>query len=168
MPNATWKNGVTLDWTLGSAATSWGSGAADAPPAYDSGTNPTSHTGPITSGVSGKCLDDNGGSTVNGAAAQIWDCNGTGAQAWTSTGGTLQVNGKCLDVTGAGTTANGTLVEIWDCNGGGNQQWQQVGNTLVNPASGRCLDDPGFSATNGTQAEIWDCNGGINQNWTLT
>ncbi|GAA2011499.1 GH92 family glycosyl hydrolase [Catenulispora yoronensis] len=167
MSQATWKNGVTLDFTLGSAASSWGSGAADAPPAYDSGTNPTSHTGPVTSGIAGKCLDDNGGSTVNGTKAQIWDCNGTGAQQWTSTGGTLQVNGKCLDVTGAGT-ANGTLVEIWDCNGGGNQQWQQNGNTLVNPASGRCLDDPGFSATNGTQVEIWDCNGGVNQQWTLS
>ncbi|MFD0636683.1 ricin-type beta-trefoil lectin domain protein [Catenulispora yoronensis] len=124
-------------------------------------------SGPITSGIAGKCLDDNGGSTVNGTKAQIWDCNGTGAQTWTYNGGALQVNGKCLDITGAGTTANGTLVEIWDCNGGGNQQWQQNGNTLVNPDSGRCLDDPGFSATNGTQVEIWDCNGGVNQQWHL-
>ncbi|MEY9931420.1 hypothetical protein ABH926_006069 [Catenulispora sp. GP43] len=89
------------------------------------------------------------------------------ASGATYNGGALQVNGKCLDVTGAGT-ANGTLVELWDCNGGGNQQWQQNGDTLVNPASGRCLDDPGFSSTNGTQVEIWDCNGGVNQNWTMS
>jgi len=123
-------------------------------------------TGPITSGIAGKCLDDDGGSTVNGTKAQIWDCNNTGAQQWTYNGGALQVNGKCLDVTGMGT-ANGTLAEIWDCNGGSNQQWELVGNTLVNPASGRCLDDPGFTTVNGTQAEIWDCNGGSNQQWTL-
>src|SRR5947207_4141537 len=32
-----WQNGVTLDFTLGSTASSWGSGAADAPPAYNGG-----------------------------------------------------------------------------------------------------------------------------------
>ncbi len=38
---------------------------------------------------------------------------------------------------------------------------------LVNPVSGRCLDDPGFNTTNGTQLEIWDCNGGSNQQWAI-
>ena len=122
-------------------------------------------TGQITSGVAGKCLDDNAGSTTNGAKIQIWDCATSGSQ-WTFTGGTLQVNGKCLDLTGAGT-ANGTLAEIYDCNGGANQQWQPTNGTLVNPASGRCLDDPGASTTNGTQVEIYDCNGGANQRWAL-
>ena len=63
-------------------------------------------------------------------------------QQWTvASNGTLQVYGKCLDITGA-STANGTLVELWDCNGGGNQQWQASNGELVNPASGKCLDDP--------------------------
>uniref|UniRef100_UPI0018927CF9 ricin-type beta-trefoil lectin domain protein n=1 Tax=Catenulispora rubra TaxID=280293 RepID=UPI0018927CF9 len=123
-------------------------------------------TGPVTSGITGKCLDDNTGSAVNGTKVQIWDCDGSGAQQWTYTGGMLQINGKCLDITGAGT-ANGTLAEIWDCNNGGNQQWEAVGNTLVNPSSGRCLDDPASNTANGTQLEIWDCNGGLNQKWTL-
>jgi predicted alpha-1,2-mannosidase len=35
IPGASWQNGVTLDFTLGSAATSWGSGSGDAPPAYN-------------------------------------------------------------------------------------------------------------------------------------
>jgi hypothetical protein len=126
-----------------------------------------SATGPVTSGISGKCLDDYGNSTTNGAIADLWDCNGTGAQNWTDTGGTLQVNGKCLDIIGAGSTANGTLVDIWTCNGGANQQWTAENGTLVNPQSGKCLDDPGFSTTNGTQLEIWTCNGGANQKWTL-
>jgi putative alpha-1,2-mannosidase len=30
-----WQNGVTLDFTLGTTASSWGSAAADAPPAYN-------------------------------------------------------------------------------------------------------------------------------------
>ncbi|HEY0537513.1 MAG TPA: ricin-type beta-trefoil lectin domain protein [Actinoallomurus sp.] len=123
-------------------------------------------TGQITSGMSGKCLDDYTGSAVSGTKVDIWDCNGTGAQQWTFTGGTLQVNGKCLDVTAAGT-ANGSLVEIWDCNNGANQQWEPRNGTLVNPVSGRCLDDPALSTTNGTQVDIWDCDGGPNQQWKL-
>jgi len=64
-------------------------------------------------------------------------------------------------------TANGTLVELWTCNGGANQQWLPVNGMLVNPVSGRCLDDPAFTTTNGTQLDIWDCNGGSNQQWAI-
>jgi hypothetical protein len=32
---------------------------------------------------SGRCLDVPGASTANGVRLQIFDCNGTGAQAWT-------------------------------------------------------------------------------------
>ncbi|HEV2635671.1 MAG TPA: ricin-type beta-trefoil lectin domain protein, partial [Actinocrinis sp.] len=123
-------------------------------------------TGPVTSGISGKCLDDNAGSNADGTKVQIWDCNGTGAQAWTYANGQLQINGKCLDATGAGT-ANGTLLELWDCNGGSNQQWSPSNGELVGTGSGRCVDDPASSTTNGTQVELWDCNGGANQKWAL-
>ena len=123
-------------------------------------------TGQITSGMSGKCLDDYTSSTVSGTKVDIWDCNPSEAQQWTFTGGTLQVNGKCLDVTAAGT-ANGSPVEIWDCNNGANQQWEPRNGTLVNPVSGRCLAAPALSTTNGTQVDIWDCDGGPNQQWRL-
>ncbi len=124
-------------------------------------------TGPITSGIAGKCVDDNGNGSANGTKVQLWDCNGTAAQNWSVVNGTLQINGKCADVTGQ-ATANGTLVELWDCNGGTNQQWTaQANGALVSVQSGRCLDDPGFATANGTQLEIWDCNGGTNQRWTL-
>jgi len=129
---------------------------------------PPTHTGPVTSGIAGKCLDDNAGNNTNGTHAQIWDCNNSSAQTWTYTNGTLRINGKCLDVTGA-NTANGTPMEIWDCNDGPNQQWiPQPDGTLLSPQSGRCLDDPNFSTTNGTQLVIWDCNAGSNQRWTLS
>ncbi|HEV2640958.1 MAG TPA: ricin-type beta-trefoil lectin domain protein [Actinocrinis sp.] len=126
-----------------------------------------SGTGPVTSGISGKCLDDFAANTANGTKADLWDCNGTAAQNWQYNGSTLQVNGACLDVTGAGATANGTLVELWGCNGGSNQVWQSQNGELVNPASGECLDDPASSTTNGTQLEIWSCNGGANQKWNV-
>ncbi|MFG1811587.1 ricin-type beta-trefoil lectin domain protein [Streptomyces sp. NPDC049040] len=122
--------------------------------------------GAVRSGVAGKCLDVNTGSSASGTAVQIWGCNGTGAQSWSaSADGTLRALGKCLDVTGAGT-ANGSKVEIWDCNGGANQQWQAYNGGYRNPASGRCLDDPGASTTDGTQLVLWDCNGGTNQKWS--
>jgi Beta-1,3-glucanase/Ricin-type beta-trefoil lectin domain len=136
-------------------------------PFSGSSSPPSGGAGPVTSGMSGKCLDDYTGSTANGTIADLWSCNGTGAQNWTPVNGTLQVGGACLDVIGNGSTANGTLVDIWACNGGANQQWTAENGELVNPQSGKCLDDPGFSTTNGTQLDIWTCNGGVNQNWTL-
>ena len=48
-------------------------------------------------------------------------------------------------MTGGGT-ANGTLVDLYACNGSGAQVWQPQSNgSLVNPQSGACLDDTGFS-----------------------
>ncbi|MFC9329223.1 ricin-type beta-trefoil lectin domain protein [Kitasatospora sp. NPDC057015] len=128
---------------------------------------PPPGSGPITSGITGKCADDNGNSNANGTKVQIWDCNGGASQKWTVTGSAIQINGKCLDVTAQGT-ANGSPVEIWDCHGGTNQQWvAQPDGSLRSTQSGRCLDDPAASTTNGTQLIIWDCHGGTNQRWTL-
>ncbi|WP_322899826.1 ricin-type beta-trefoil lectin domain protein, partial [Actinacidiphila rubida] len=128
---------------------------------------PPAVTGPVPSGIAGKCLDVNGGSSTNGTAVQIWTCNSTPAQSWTeATDGTLRAVGKCLDATANGTT-NGTPVEVWDCNGGGNQQWQPYNGGFRNPVSGRCLDDPNRSTTDGTHLVLWDCNGGANQQWTV-
>jgi lysophospholipase L1-like esterase len=128
--------------------------------------SPVAVTGPAHSGITGKCLDVNGANPASGTAVQIWTCNSTGAQAWTtSADGTLRALGKCLDATGA-ATANGTRIEIWDCNGGANQQWQSYRGGYRNPVSGRCLDDPASSTTDGTQLVLWDCNGGANQLWS--
>jgi len=123
-------------------------------------------SGPVPSGVTGKCLDDYQGAASDGNKVDLWTCNGTAAQNWTLDNGALQINGKCLDVTGQGT-ANGTLVELWTCNGGANQQWNASNGELVDAQSGTCLDDPASSTTDGTQLEIWGCNGGANQHWTL-
>jgi len=123
--------------------------------------------GPIT-GIAGKCVDVAGASTANGAAIQLYTCNGTGAQRWTvGADGTLRALGKCADVT-AGSTANGAKVQLYDCNGTGAQVWQAQGNgTLRNPQSNRCLDATGISSADGTRLQIWDCTGGANQVWRL-
>jgi glucoamylase len=124
--------------------------------------------GPIV-GESGKCIDDAGASTNNGAAIQIWTCNGTNAQSWTwsSGAGTLGILDKCIDVTGGGT-ANGTKIQLWDCNGTGAQQWRwRQQSRLVNPQSGRCLDATGGGTADGTRLQIWDCNDTAAQDWHL-
>ncbi len=125
-------------------------------------------SGAIVAGVSaGLCVDVRAASSADGTPVQIFTCNGTVAQSWTVSGGTLQALGKCLDVSGAGT-ANGTKVQLFTCNGSGAQTWQPQSNgSLLNPASGRCLDDPGATTTSGTQLQIWDCNGTNAQSWTL-
>ena len=96
-------------------------------------------------------------------------CNGiAAAQSWTvNSNGTLTIDGGCMDITGA-NYSNGTKIEWWTCNGGANQQWQASNGELVNPASGKCLDDPEQSTPPlGTQLQLWTCNGGANQHWTL-
>ncbi|WP_443071927.1 ricin-type beta-trefoil lectin domain protein [Streptomyces sp. NBC_01477] len=129
------------------------------------GGNTGGHTGTIT-GYGGKCVDVASGSSANGTAVQLYDCNGSTAQSWTASGSTFQALGKCLDVASAGT-ANGSQVQLYDCNGTGSQVWTRgAGNTLVNPQSGRCLDATGPSSANGTRLQIWDCTGAANQQWT--
>ncbi|MEW1859649.1 family 16 glycosylhydrolase [Streptomyces sp. NBC_00669] len=125
-------------------------------------------TGGAITGIGGKCVDVTGANNANGTPVELYDCNGTGAQQWTSTGGTLQALGKCLDVTAAGT-ADGTPVQLYDCNGTAAQQWVvNSAHDIVNPAANKCLDATGNSSANGTRLQIWTCTGAANQKWTYT
>jgi len=151
--------GITADITVTTAA-----GASNTTGvAITTGTPPT---GAIT-GYDGLCLDDRDASTADYNPIQIYTCNGSDAQQWTvESNSTLQVLGKCLDVNG-GNTANGTAVDLYGCNGTGAQIWvPQPDGALVNPQSGKCLEDNG-SGGSGTQAIIEDCAGGADQHWSL-
>ncbi|ACU72963.1 glycoside hydrolase family 3 domain protein [Catenulispora acidiphila DSM 44928] len=123
-------------------------------------------TGPIT-GYQGMCVDVRSANSADGTPVQVYTCNGTTAQQWTvESNGSLQALGKCLDVNAAGT-ANGSLVQLYTCNGTVAQVWQAQSNgELVNPHSGRCLDDTA-SGGSGTQLQIWDCTASANQKWQL-
>jgi hypothetical protein len=125
-----------------------------------------SGTGQIT-GYEGLCLDDRSASTAEYNPIQVYTCNGTSAQQWTvGSSNSLQVLGMCLDVAAAGT-ADGTLVDLYTCNGTGAQVWEPQSNgELLNPNSGKCLDDTGYGGS-GTQVQIWDCAGTSNQTWTV-
>jgi len=126
----------------------------------------TAPVGEIT-GYQGLCVDDSGALTTNYNPIQVYTCNNTNAQQWTvESNGTLQVLGMCMDVNG-GDTTNGTTVDLYTCNGTGAQDWvAQPSGGLVNPQSGKCLEDNGNGGS-GTQLIIYDCNGAADQKWTL-
>jgi hypothetical protein len=148
----------------------WQGGAGLATNSYSvnigGGTTPPTATGPIT-GYEGLCVDDRAASTAEYNPVQVYTCNGTDAQDWTvAAGNTLQVLGMCLDVDGGGT-ANGTTVDLYSCNGTGAQVWvPQSDGELINPQSGKCLDDTNWGGS-GTQLQIWACGDGANQQWQL-
>lgn len=78
--------------------------------------------------------------------------------------------GKCLAVTGT-SNADGTKVALGDCTGSARQVWvHQPNNTLLNPQSGKCLDDASGGRTKATQLRIYACGGGGggNQRWTYS
>ncbi|KUL27024.1 ThuA domain-containing protein [Actinoplanes awajinensis] len=125
-------------------------------------------TGPVR-GFANKCLDVNGGSSLDGAKIQLWTCNGSGAQNWSVSGQVWRnpSSNKCLDVAG-GATANGTKVQLWTCNGSAAQNWVAYPDkTVRNPQSGRCLDVSEVKSTDGQQIHLWDCLAAANQLWTL-
>ncbi|MGK5679566.1 chitosanase [Actinoplanes sp. URMC 104] len=123
--------------------------------------------GPIK-GLGGKCADVAGGSSANGTAIQLYDCNGSTAQQWTvgNADGSIRALGKCLDVTAA-STADGAKIQLYDCNNTGAQKWSVNGGSLVNSGSGKCLDVTGRNSANGTRLQIWTCANSANQTWTL-
>jgi GH25 family lysozyme M1 (1,4-beta-N-acetylmuramidase) len=122
--------------------------------------------GPVRLNLGGKCLDDSGNKTTNGAKVVIWTCNGSAAQTWTVVqDDTLRIHGKCLRVKSA---ASGTPADLSTCSGSTAQRWQlQTAGELVNPRSGLCLADPGSSTTNGRQLRISSCGGNRSQKWLL-
>ncbi|TDP94022.1 RICIN domain-containing protein [Labedaea rhizosphaerae] len=130
-------------------------------------TTPPAGSGAIV-GLGGKCMDVAGANSTNGTAVQLYDCNGSAAQAWTATNGTLRALGKCLDVRDR-STANGAKLQLWDCTGGANQQFTLSGSgTIVNPAANKCVDVTNKSTANSTPLQLWTCTGATNQKWTLS
>ena len=118
---------ITLT-SAGTAVLSWHSSWG-----IDAGTGAVTLTaGRLTGNQSGRCLDITGASQANGAAAELWDCNGGANQSFApNTAGELRVYGsKCLEARGQGTTA-GTTVDISDCTGGNHQKWMLANDGSV-------------------------------------
>ncbi|MFJ3202492.1 non-reducing end alpha-L-arabinofuranosidase family hydrolase [Streptomyces sp. NPDC086989] len=126
-------------------------------------------TGTIKGVASGRCIDLDGSTTVNGTQAQLWDCHGRTNQRWTYTADRqLMIYGnKCLAARANGTV-NGTAVVIEDCNGGAGQQWNiNTDGMIAGVQSGLCLDAVGAGTANRTRIQLYACwSGGGNQKWT--
>jgi predicted alpha-1,6-mannanase (GH76 family) len=130
------------------------------------------NNGTILSGVSGSlCADDHGSGRTAGNAIDVWTCNSTPAQSWSTSAegstGEMHVLGGCATVNGS--TASGTKV-VWDtCTGSPEQEWtwRTSGSTLYNAWSGKCMDNTGDSTTNGNPVQIWACNNDTAQTWHL-
>ncbi|MEU3505476.1 ricin-type beta-trefoil lectin domain protein, partial [Streptomyces hundungensis] len=127
----------------------------------------------------GKCLDVEGGSTANGAAVQLWTCNGSSAQNWqltfdgshyqlrNSSGPGINLLAKCLDVAG-GKTDDRTKIQVYTCNSTPAQQWDfnlRATSPLKNVGADKCLDLNTFD--NGKDSWLWRCNGTASQQFDV-
>ena len=135
----------------------------------DSGpvTPPPSGGNAIRGAGSGRCIDIPAANPADGARLQIFDCNNSAAQQWsTNANGTVTAMGKCMDAASAGT-ANGTAVQLFTCNGTAAQRFTlNAAGDLVNAASGKCVDVIGTGTANGSTLQLWTCTGASNQKWT--
>ena len=124
-------------------------------------------------------LEVAGGDERNGANAQIYKLNGTGAQQWrVAYNGTTddyniinEKTGKALDVDG-GSVSNGANIQIWDKNGSCAQRWKiaEVGGDdvkIVSACSFKAIDISGGTLKNGTNVGLWVDNGTAAQKWEL-
>ncbi|WP_405815035.1 MULTISPECIES: ricin-type beta-trefoil lectin domain protein [unclassified Streptomyces] len=111
-------------------------------------------------GLSGKCLDVDGGRTADGTAVQLWPCNESKAQQWRLSGNTVRALDKCL-------TAQGGKAVVATCNGGPEQKfvYRTADKTLYNAAANACVDVPNGNDADGTDLLIWACAGATNQQW---
>jgi hypothetical protein len=121
----------------------------------------------------GQCLTGAPGRGPGGAMIEISACARGRGQLWQylpgsapGQAGRLRSHGACLTVSrGAG---NGARAALRRCTGSAGQQWAyQSLDQLVNPRSGKCLDDPARSRKDGTQVVLWSCTGSPGESWLL-
>jgi Ricin-type beta-trefoil lectin domain/Lysozyme like domain len=120
----------------------------------------------VISNWNGKCIDVPGANFADGSHLQMYGCNGTVAQNWNFTGGTLRTqNNMCMDVAW-GSTANGAVIQIATCSGNPAQQFVLSGaGDLVNPQANKCVDIKDWNGNDGAALQLWDCAGTANQKW---
>ncbi|MEU6410367.1 ricin-type beta-trefoil lectin domain protein [Microbispora sp. NPDC046933] len=123
-------------------------------------------TSALISALNNKCIDVPGADFRDGAPLQMYTCNGTIAQRWTFTGGTLRTqNNLCMDVAW-GSRDNGAVIQIATCSGNPAQQFVlSAAGDLVNPQSNKCVDIDGWNQNDGARLIQWECHGGANQKW---
>jgi Ricin-type beta-trefoil lectin domain len=132
------------------------------------GSTTTSAVHPVK-GFGGKCVDDKGNSSANGAKVIIWSCSSSDqAENWTYSSDELIHGSKCLNDKGDG--GSGSKLILYTCNGGSNEKWSHLSNGELKLKAHNgtlCADDPRSSTTNGTQLIVYTCKASGNQKWSL-
>ncbi|MFF7297461.1 polymorphic toxin-type HINT domain-containing protein [Streptomyces sp. NPDC008265] len=103
-------------------------------------------------GLSGKCLDVQDGSTADGTPVQLLSCNETKPQQWRITGDTVQALGKCL------TSENGKAL-LKACKPGEPSQkftYRETDKALVT-GTNQCLTVPNDNAAEGNDLGTFTC-----------
>ncbi|MFI5836668.1 ricin-type beta-trefoil lectin domain protein [Micromonospora sp. NPDC051300] len=120
----------------------------------------------IISNWNNKCVDVPNSNFSDGVPLQTWTCNGTAAQGWTFTGGSLRTqNNMCMDVAW-GSRDNGAVIQIATCSGNAAQQFVlSAAGDLVNPQANKCVDIKDWNGNDGARLILWECAGTANQKW---
>ncbi len=159
----------------------WSGGGGFYPPGGGGGNRPAGRvvwSGPITSRLTGKCVDVANWGSGNKSNIQQWSCAGQSNQIWdiVDLGRGVyaiysQGSGMVMDVQGD-KTRDGANVQQFRWNNGANQRWRlnQLGGDsyeVVNVNSGKCLDLANGSYEDGANIQQWSCAGQPNQQWRI-
>jgi len=129
-----------------------------------------------------KCIDLTNGSTNNGTAIKLQDCQDNDkSQMWIYDVANQAISSgidvtKCMDV--SHMNSPGGDLQLWDCKNSNGQQWHIEGipsalpsgtNNVIRLAMqpAKCVDITKSGTANGTNIELYDCNGTIAQNFTF-
>jgi len=128
--------------------------------------NLTLALGTSIQGLNNKCIDVPSSNFTDSVQLQIWNCNGTNAQAFRfQSDGTIRVGGMCMDLRQS-NTSDGNAVQIYHCNGTQAQQFTlNSAGDLVSVLADKCVDVKDNNGNNGAKLQIWTCTGGSNQKW---
>merc|ERR1719456_1892367 len=86
------------------------------------------------------CLNLDHNRMHNGAAINLWTCNGHAAQKWVSSGGQVKLTSNpsfCLNLD-HNRKHNGAAINLWTCNGHAAQKWQAATYVLGETDKNAC------------------------------
>jgi hypothetical protein len=157
-PSASTSTSVSPSASASASASS--SPSASVSPSATLAPPPASDRTGAVKAASGRCLAMGGLLGLDGSPVQVTGCADLPAQKFTlATDGTLRVSGRCAQATADST------VHIAQCDDAASSQWRSgPARSLVNPATGRCLTDPGQL---GATAHVAACTAAADQSWSL-
>ncbi|QBD81502.1 hypothetical protein EPA93_38245 [Ktedonosporobacter rubrisoli] len=124
---------------------------------------------------SGKCLDVQGDSSLDGTPVIQYHCDGGENQEWyaisANRNGAFYIvsraSGKCLAV-GGDTSSDQAPVMLEPCAFKGTEQWRRPSGAvspLISLHSNKCLDIPDDTNADVVPLQQYSCDNGRNQDW---